>query len=70
MPVNNGDILVIPAPTEANKEGHRVTVKWQQTLSNKSADYYVLVALNKTQGEAIRRILGGSWRLTLRFAYR
>ncbi len=49
-PVDKGNTIVFPAPTEENKAGHRVVVHWQQSFSSKDADYYVLVGHNKTQG--------------------
>jgi hypothetical protein len=50
MPTNKGDILVVPAFNSGTDNDKRVTVKWQQSLSQKSAEYYALVVKNKTQG--------------------
>ncbi|KIP02364.1 hypothetical protein PHLGIDRAFT_37922 [Phlebiopsis gigantea 11061_1 CR5-6] len=49
MPVQKGDVLLIPTSVDA---AQRVTVKWQQTFSDKTATYYTIVAKNKTQGNA------------------
>ncbi|GJE91736.1 hypothetical protein PsYK624_078870 [Phanerochaete sordida] len=49
MPVQNGNVLLIPSNVDNSS---RVTVKWQQMFSDKSADYYTVVAKNKSQGNA------------------
>ncbi|OCH93235.1 hypothetical protein OBBRIDRAFT_337233 [Obba rivulosa] len=52
MPANKSDVLLIPAFNAEELAGKRITVKWQQTLSQKSADYYTLVVKNKSQDDA------------------
>jgi hypothetical protein len=48
-PVQRGNKLLIPALSEEDKKNVRVTVKWQQTLIQREADYYVLTAKNSNQ---------------------
>ncbi|KIO31718.1 hypothetical protein M407DRAFT_124161 [Tulasnella calospora MUT 4182] len=53
MPVNKGDVLVIPAPNDKYRQDeNKMTIHWQQTLRQREGDYYLLVAKNKTQGYA------------------
>ena len=47
MPVQKGDVLLI-SPNVDNS--HRVTVKWQQMFSDKTANYYTIVAKNRSRG--------------------
>ena len=47
MPVQKSNVLLIPSNVDNSS---RVTVKWQQMFSDKSADYYTVVAKNKSQG--------------------
>ena len=49
MPVQKGNVLLIASDIDNT---HRVTVKWQQMFSDKTADYYTIVAKNKSQGES------------------
>ena len=49
MPVQKGDVLLIASDLDNT---HRVTVKWQQMFSDKTADYYTVVAKNKSQGKS------------------
>lgn len=48
MPAQKGDVLLIASDLDST---HRVTVKWQQMLSDKTATYYTAVAKNKSRGE-------------------
>ena len=48
-PVQRGNKLLIPALSEEDSKHVRVTVKWQQTLMQRQADYYVLTAKNSSQ---------------------
>ncbi|KAG8927610.1 hypothetical protein FRC01_007185 [Tulasnella sp. 417] len=51
MPVNSGDVLIIPAPNGKYKaDENKMTIHWKQTLRQREGDYYLLVAKNKTQG--------------------
>ncbi|KAG9024678.1 hypothetical protein FS837_005242, partial [Tulasnella sp. UAMH 9824] len=53
MGVNNGDVLVIPAPNDKHKnDDNKLTIHWSQRLRENRADYYVLIAKNKSQGYA------------------
>ncbi|GJE91737.1 hypothetical protein PsYK624_078880 [Phanerochaete sordida] len=49
MPVQKSNVLLIPSNVDVS---HRVTVKWQQMFSDKTANYYTIVAKNKSQGNA------------------
>ncbi|KDQ09654.1 hypothetical protein BOTBODRAFT_36886 [Botryobasidium botryosum FD-172 SS1] len=48
MPVNKGDILLVPS---AVSDENRIHVQWQQSLQNKEADYISVITRNKSQGE-------------------
>ncbi|KAG8916277.1 hypothetical protein FRC01_003257 [Tulasnella sp. 417] len=51
MPVNKGDVLIIPAPNGKYKtDEHKTTIRWQQMFRQREGDYYLLVAKNKSQG--------------------
>ncbi|KAG8940791.1 hypothetical protein FRC04_005019 [Tulasnella sp. 424] len=53
MGVNKGDVLIIPAPNNNHKnDDNKMTIRWQQSLRSRVGDYYVLVAKNKSQGNA------------------
>ncbi|KAG9000009.1 hypothetical protein FRB94_005692 [Tulasnella sp. JGI-2019a] len=52
MPANHNDLIRIPAPTDAFKNEHRVTIHWQQMLSNKEANYTYMVGKDMSQGGA------------------
>ncbi|KAI8623565.1 hypothetical protein F5Y19DRAFT_458319 [Xylariaceae sp. FL1651] len=45
--VEKGNVIYIPADKLTSNE---VTVEWQQSLSNKTAQYYSVPFFNKTQG--------------------
>lgn len=49
--VRKGDVLIIPAPSEENKDGNKMTIHWQQSWRQRDGDYYALKALNKSQSE-------------------
>ncbi|KAI0258577.1 hypothetical protein BC834DRAFT_847282 [Gloeopeniophorella convolvens] len=51
MPTNHDDVLFVPAITGEELNGHRVNVEWQQSFSNRSAAYYVLIAQNRNQSK-------------------
>ncbi|KAG8916276.1 hypothetical protein FRC01_003256 [Tulasnella sp. 417] len=51
MPVNKGDVLIIPAPNGQNKtDSNKTTIHWQQMWKDREGDYYLLLAKNKSQG--------------------
>ncbi|KAI0258575.1 hypothetical protein BC834DRAFT_963206 [Gloeopeniophorella convolvens] len=52
MPTNHDDVLFVPALVGEELGGHRVNVEWQQSFSNRSAAYYVLIAQNRNQNNA------------------
>lgn len=52
MPVQKGNVLLVPANVDVS---HRATVHWEQSLHQKSAQYYSIVAADKNQGESCRR---------------
>lgn len=49
-----GHVLVIPIPSEANKQGKCVTIDWVYFLQDYSGEYYTFVAKNKNSGEFLR----------------
>ncbi|KDQ09664.1 hypothetical protein BOTBODRAFT_116919 [Botryobasidium botryosum FD-172 SS1] len=49
MSVDKGDILLIPSIVG---DTNRIHVQWQQSLRDRSGDYYNLEARNKSQGDA------------------
>lgn len=60
MPVNAGDVLVITTTSEENKV--RVPVNWSQSWSSRSAEYYLLVAENKSQdGKEVTFFVQENW---------
>lgn len=49
-PTEKGHVLVIPAPSDDSKRDRKITITWSQSFSNRSGDYYALVAKNKNTG--------------------
>ncbi|EKM48695.1 uncharacterized protein PHACADRAFT_202509, partial [Phanerochaete carnosa HHB-10118-sp] len=49
MPVQKGNVLLVPANVDAS---HMATVHWEQSLHQKSAQYYSIIAADKSQGNA------------------
>lgn len=50
--VNKGDVLIIPAPNDKNKnDDKKMKIHWQQSWRQRDGDYYVLVAKNKSQSK-------------------
>ncbi|KAG8844272.1 hypothetical protein FRB96_003208 [Tulasnella sp. 330] len=52
MTLTKGNIVIIPAPTDAYKNEHRVTIHWQQTFTDRQENYIVLLVKNKSQDGA------------------
>ncbi|KAG8844417.1 hypothetical protein FRB96_003052 [Tulasnella sp. 330] len=65
MTLSNGNIIVIPAPTDAYKNEHRVTVHWQQTFTDRQGNYIVLLVKNKSQdGAEVALFIEEDWYTT------
>ncbi|KAG8843109.1 hypothetical protein FRB96_004358 [Tulasnella sp. 330] len=65
MTLANGNIVVIPAPTDAYKNEHRVAVHWQQTFTERQGNYIVLLVKNKSQdGAEVPMFIEEDWYTT------
>lgn len=51
MPVLKNDVLSVPVWDSEMIKDHRVRVEWSQNWTNHTADYYVLMAKNRSQGK-------------------
>ncbi|KAG9042269.1 hypothetical protein FS837_011089 [Tulasnella sp. UAMH 9824] len=53
MSVQRGDILVIPAPNDNNKnDNNRLDIHWSQSWRSRDGAYYVVIARNKSKDYA------------------
>lgn len=49
-----GHVLVIPVPSDASKQGRRLTIHWnEKEQGHCSGDYYAFIAENQNAGELL-----------------